>query len=129
MNRLGNNLIIHCLGVNLTSMATLMLRLLYGPLPPLLIEATFFVSNSTFGIASLLSLDAVAILRLSSLFMWKGLPPINEDFFGSFFFWNNLVIGFLYAVWEKLGNRQSHEIYFVLTGELLRSNSYDPNFR
>ncbi len=75
------------------------------------------------------ALDEMAILRFSSLFLWRGCPPLNEDFFSFFFYTANYVVAIFYAIWEKMGKRQSFEMYFILTGKPLLTNQFYPNLR
>ncbi len=129
VNRLAMQLVYNAMGINMTSMGTVMVRLVFGPLSPNHVLATFLFSNSFFAISALLALNEMAILRFLSIFVWKRLPPLDEDLFSSFFLTINYLISSCLAAWENLGDSEHHETYYILTGKVLMADSNEPMFR
>ncbi len=129
LNQLTSDLAWHCILANMTSLATFMFRLTTGPLSTFMASSTYYVSNQTVAISAMLSLNEMAILKFLSIFTWKRLPPINEDFFGHFLRIMNHLVGFLFALFGRMGGSNDNEMYFILTGLPLLSNSNDPIFR
>ncbi len=129
LNQLTGQLVMHCVFANLTSLATFMFRLAFGPISTFWVEATYFISNAHVGITSVFAFSEIAILKFLSIFIWKRLPPINEEFLGLFFRIANHSVGLMFALFGRKGSSKNHELYYILTGLPLMSDQNEPMFR
>ncbi len=129
MNRLAMNLVYNCLGAYMTSILTLLIRLIAGPLPEILVQVTFFFSNAFSGTSSLLAITVMTILRFLSIFIWKRVPPLDDDFFSHYLISLNYVVSFMLAFFGRFGRIETNEMYHILTDRYLIANSNEPTFR
>ncbi len=129
LNRLVSQGSLNLVLMNATGLTTLMVRLLFGPLDHFTAEAMFFVSNTTFGTMTLLVFNEMAVIRFLSLFYWKIVPPISDDFFGVFLWCANFALGILTAIGGRLGSSKAGELYHILTGLPDMTSHHKPNFR
>ncbi len=129
LNQLFGQLTFYILLCNLASLSTFIIRLIVGTVPIVMAELTFFIAKSALATACLFTLIQMVFIRCMSIFVWKRLPPMNDNFFGRFFLVLNLGLSFLSAVIARMGSSDDKEMYFILTGHPFLSNSTDPVFR
>ncbi len=129
INRLMGDLVRQGILINVTGLATFTIRLAFGPVPTFVAHAFYYVSNQAMTISVLFSLNEMAMLKLLSIFAWKRLPPINEEFFGLFLMMMNHSIALLFALYGRMGGSNDIEMYFILTGLPLLTISGEPIFR
>ncbi len=129
LNQLFGQMALIILLCNLASLSTLLVRLISGPVQVIVAEVGFFIARAGFSTACLLTLNEMAMLRLMSIFMWKRLPPISDNFFGRFLWTLNLALSFTSAVGARMGSSDDTEMYFILTGQPFLRTSHTPTFR
>ncbi len=129
MNRLLMNLVYNCLLAYMTSIKTIQLRLIFGPLPEVIVHVMFIFANAWHGTASLLAITAMTIIRFLSLFVWKRVPPLNDNFFSQYFISLNYLVSFVLAFGGRFGKIESSEMFYILAGKHLITNSQEPKFR
>ncbi len=129
LNRLMGDLVRQAIYANMTSLATFMYRMTFGPISTLMTSATYYLTNQATTIATMFCLNEMAILKFLSIFAWKRLPPINEEFFGLFLMMLNQSVGFLFALYGRMGGSNDTEMFYILSGLPLLTNSSDPIFR
>ena len=129
VNRLAMHLVYNGIIGNFTCIMTVMLRLLIGPLPEIMVQSMFLFANALLATSAILTLDIMAILRLMSLFVWKRVPPLDDDFFSRFLFLSIYCVSILLAFLGRFGRTENNEMYYILTGKELISNANEPIFR
>ena len=106
-----NNLI--ALVINIVVFLT---RLFYGPLSMSAAFTTFFLPNGIAYTVVFLILNEIILLRFLSVFWWKQLPPINDDFFGVYFHCINYGLAILFLLMGQMGGNPNDHLFFLVSG-------------
>ncbi len=101
---------------SITSVLTLLLRLANQPLSKSFAKLTFFMPCCVCFIMWLLILDELVIIRFLSVFWWKRLPPINDNFFALLLNYGNYGLTLVFLTWGYLFGAPSGNLTFILTG-------------
>ncbi len=87
-----------------------------GPLSMTAAKIMFLVPNVTTSFVILLILDEIILIRWLSVFIWKQLPPLNDDFFGLFFKCLNFGLSLMFVIMGLTGGTSQNNLLFLLTG-------------
>ncbi len=129
LNQLIGQLLLSTVSMNVTGLLAFMLRLVVGPIASTAVEALYFIGNTGFGMVTLFALNEIAVIRFMSIFWWKRLPPISDDFFGILLWLTNISLSFFFASAARLGYTEFQEMYLILTGLPDTTDTDFPNFR
>ncbi len=116
LNQLVGELAKTTIFCNIASGSTLLLRLAYQPLPESFAKLAFFLPISMVFVAWFVILDEIVIIRFLAIFWWKRMPPINDNFFGSFLCYGNYGLILVFLTWGYFFGSPSGNLAFILTG-------------
>ena len=116
LNQLIGMLAFDSMVVLMETLLALLYRLCFGPISHTMALLTFIVPTFSISIVVLLILNEIILLRWISVFVWKQLPPINDDFFAMFFNCLNIGITTLFVLMGLLGGHRYSNLSFLMSG-------------
>ncbi len=127
LNQLIGLFALNTLTGNLTALSALVIRLAFGPLPVHLAISTFFFPNVLFSTTLLLALNEIIVIRFLSVFWWKRVSPLDDNFFGLFFAVLNYSIALVFTIMGHIDGGPKQYVLFLMSGlfpkESIISNS------
>ncbi len=97
------------------ALLVLLTRLAFGPLP-FKVTVIMFVGPSVLGSLVLMALlNEIISLRCLTLFLWRKLPPINDDFFSMFIGFLNYGLCFMFVNLGNLGGYPNGKLVRLLS--------------
>ncbi len=127
LNQLIGLFALNTLTGNLTALSALVIRLAFGPLPVHLAISTFFFPNVLFSTTLLLALNEIIVIRFLSVFWWKRVSPLDDNFFGLFFTVLNYSIALVFTIMGHIDGGPKQYVLFLMSGlfpkESIISNS------
>ena len=128
INKLFSLTQIQCIRYIWVLNSCIVFRTLYGPISLTSAKIFFFVPKVWTGFCALFTLNEMIILRFMSIFVWKTIPPINENFFLAFLTMTNETLALLMAIFGVMGYNVEQDTNYILTGQRIAKNE-TPVFR
>ena len=104
-------------------------RIAYGPIPELVAKLTYFMPKACVGFAALFTLNEMILLRYTSVFVWKKVPPLNENIFSLIFFVGNLLLAVILTVYGNMGHNIEQGLNLLMCGVYDENHDRTPVFR
>ena len=95
---------------------TVSYRLLFGPLTVQMAMWSFIAVTIASSMVILFILDEIILIRWLSVFVWKQLPPINDDFFGMFLTRLNFGLALMFILLGVFCDMPYDNIVYLMTG-------------
>ncbi len=115
-NQLLGMLAVNNMSLQVVGSTTLICRLLFGPLSIDASTVMFINVNAAGSLAVLFTLNQIMVLRCLSVCLWKQSPPINDDFFGTFFHCLNFGLAAVLVFYGHTGGPPHKKLTYFLAG-------------
>ena len=116
LNQLLSSLCILVIWLSLFPLNVFLLRILSWPLPQSFVKVSFFMPKAFAGFVGMMILNEMIVIRYFSVFVWKRVPPINENIFALAIVIINVCVSGVLTLYANMGFNIEQKLNLLLCG-------------